>query len=212
MKNDECQIDFFAKDIAVSKYALPESVHIPVAAKEEADIIKYIGRITNVIVKGLPNKALLVEPYYIPQKDSLPIWQLPESEILHQSKQVWVHVNYKGYRPAYLKAFKDNNYKDLVMDHIMSRVVARLKFFNYLRIIPISKPANSSSAFSEKWAIKYHRSAKMKEVNKNSPARIQYADLADIVKMLNIKTGGSLQDPVNMAQALVRYPELGSAR
>lgn len=40
--------------------------------------------------------------------------------------------------------------------------------------------------------------------NSESPAFIQYADLADIVKMLNIKTGGSLQDPVNEAQALVR--------
>jgi len=29
-------------------------------------------------------------------------------------------------------------------------------------------------------------------------------DLADIVKMLNRKTGGSLQDPVNEAQSLVR--------
>jgi hypothetical protein len=38
-------------------------------------------------------------------------------------------------------------------------------------------------------------------VNKAHPAQIQYADIADIVKMLDVKTGGSLQDPVNEAQA-----------
>lgn len=40
-----------------------------------------------------------------------------------------------------------------------------------------------------------------------SPARIQYADLADIVKMLDSKTGGAHQDPVNAAQSLVRPPQ-----
>jgi hypothetical protein len=44
----------------------------------------------------------------------------------------------------------------------------------------------------------------MREKSRMSPARIQHADLADIVKMLNRKTGGALQDPVNEAQALVR--------
>jgi len=39
--------------------------------------------------------------------------------------------------------------------------------------------------------------------NKENPTFIQYADLADIVKMLDIKTGGTLQDPVNEAQKLV---------
>lgn len=35
---------------------------------------------------------------------------------------------------------------------------------------------------------------------------IQYTDLSDIVKMLNLKTGGAMQDPVNEAQRLVTYP------
>jgi hypothetical protein len=37
-----------------------------------------------------------------------------------------------------------------------------------------------------------------------SRASVQYADLADLVKMLDIKTGGSVMDPVNEAQAWVR--------
>lgn len=44
----------------------------------------------------------------------------------------------------------------------------------------------------------------MRERNRNSAARVQHADLADIVKMLNIRTGGVLQVPVNEAQALLK--------
>jgi len=201
-------VDQFARDIAITKYVLPVSVHIPVAAKEEADIDKYIGRVVDVLAAGVPNRALLVEPYYISQKDVLPIWQLPESAILHHPRQVWVHVDYSNYKKAYLKAFGELGDHGHVLDHIMNRRVARLKYFSYLRIVPISRGANSSSGgLSEKWAVEYHSSPEMRKVNRESPARIQYADLADIVKMLNIKTGGSLQDPVNEAQTLVTYPE-----
>lgn len=208
MIREEHIVDQFARDIAITKYALPISVHIPIAAKEEADIDKYIGRVIEVLASGEPNKALLIEPYYIPKKDALPIWQLQESAILHYPKQVWVHVDYPGYKKAYLKAFGKLDNCGYVLDHIMNRRVARLKYFSYLRIVPISREANSSSGgLSEKWAVEYHSSPKMRKENMESLARIQYADLADIVKMLNIKTGGSLQDPVNEAQALVMYPE-----
>ena len=74
----------------------------------------------------------------------------------------------------------------------------------YLRVVSISREANSSSGgLSEKWAVEYYGSPEMRAKSRESPARIQHADLADIVKMLNRKTGGALQDPVNEAQALV---------
>lgn len=207
MKQEVYNIDLFAKEIAITRSALPASVHIPVAAREEADIVKFIGRIIRVLSPGEPNKAILVEPYFIPERDALPIWELPESAILHHSKQVWVHVDYSGYKNAYLNAFGPLACAGRVLDHVMNRRVARLKLFSYLRIVPISREANSSSGgLCEKWAVKYLSSPAMQILNKESPARIQYADLADLVKMLNIKTGGSLQDPVNAAQKLVDYP------
>jgi hypothetical protein len=43
----------------------------------------------------------------------------------------------------------------------------------------------------------------MRQINKVSQAVVQYADLADIVKMLNMQGGGSLMDIVNEAQKLV---------
>jgi hypothetical protein len=89
----------------------------------------------------------------------------------------------------------------------MNRRVARLKGFNYLRIVPISRGANSShGTLSEGWAVEYHGSPEMREQNRLSQAAVQYADLADITKMLNMKGGGSFMDNVNEAQKLVELP------
>jgi len=91
-----------------------------------------------------------------------------------------------------------------VLDHVLNRRVARLKGFSYLRIVPISRGANSSSGgLSEKWGVEYHSSPSMVKKNREYPAFIQYADIADITKMLNLKTGGSIQDGVNDVIKLV---------
>jgi hypothetical protein len=181
---------------------MPAGLLIPIAAKDEHAIAKYIGTISDVIMKSEPNNALLVAIDEMPIiNERLAIWKLKESAILYIQKQVWVHVDYKGYRQAYQKAFPNENIKGLVLDHIMNRRVARLKGFNYLRIIPILREVNSSSGnVTEKYGYGYHSSAEMKRINNESIPNIQFADLADVVKMLNIKTGGSLQDGVNDAQ------------
>ena len=61
----------------------------------------------------------------------------------------------------------------------------------------------TSRRLCEKWGVAYHSTPRMVTINKSAGTFVQYADLADIVKMLNIKTGGSLQDAVNEAQALL---------
>jgi hypothetical protein len=138
----------------------------------------------------------------------LPIWGLPEAVVLHYPRQVWVHVVYGAYRRAYIRAFPDENLAGFVLDHIMNRRVARLKGFQYLRIVPISRAANSShGGLSEGWSVEYHSSPTMMDVNRASRAVVQYADLADIVKMLNMEGGGSLMDTVNEAQRLVDLPK-----
>ncbi len=47
----------------------------------------------------------------------------------------------------------------------------------------------------------------MRELNKASQAVVQYADLSDIVKMLNMEGSGSLMEIVNEAQKLVDSPD-----
>ncbi|MTI86422.1 MAG: hypothetical protein FH748_00485 [Balneolaceae bacterium] len=201
-------VDKHAKKIATKKFGLPPCVHIPVAARTEEALHRYIGNTTRVLAGGKPKKALLINCFELPPKNiKLPIWELENSKILRKQYQVWVHVDYSEYRRAYLRAFPDKKVSSLVLDHVLNRRVARLKDFRYLRIVPISRAANSSSGgLSEKWAVEYHSSSRMKKINENSPVKIQYADLADIVKMLDIKTGGKLQKPVNEAQYLVDEP------
>ena len=200
--------DPVAIEQALTQFVMPHSVLVPIAAKDEADISTYIGEVTTILSKGSPNKAMIVEPYRIPKKDSLPIWELPGSDILHSPRQVWVHVDYSGYRKAYLTGLGDTVKPGHVLDHVMNRRIARLKGFSYIRLVPISRAANSSSgSMAEQMGVAYHSSPRMRRLNAASKARIQYADLSDVVKMLNIKTGGSLQDPVNMAQALITYPK-----
>ncbi len=183
-------------------------LYVPIAARNEYAIQRFVGKIIEVLAGGTPSKALLVESYEPPKRENrLPIWQLEEANILHHPRQVWVHVDYSSYRKAYYKAFPEYPLNDVVLDHILNRRVARLKGFIYIRIIPISRAANSSSGgLAEKWSVEYHNSPKMKQLNKDSKSSVQYADLADIVKMLNLKTGGSLMDPVNDAQVLVSLP------
>lgn len=199
-------VDTFAEIQAKEKFALPVCLHVPIAAREVSDIRIHVGEIVNVIVDGSPPKALLVQVPGPRELDArLPIWQIAESAVLFRSPQVWVHVDLAAYRKAYQKAFPNENLNGLVLDHVLNRRVARLKGFTFLRLVPISRGANSSSGgLSEKWAVEYHSTPEMQMKHRMNLARTQNADLADLVKMMNRKTGGSLQDPVNEAQVLVK--------
>ena len=206
-------IDEEARDRALRVYALPICCHIPIAARNEAAIQKYIGKIARVLTPASPNKALLSHPYDAPPLNRrLPIWAMKESAILHHPQQVWVHVDYKGYRAAYAKAFPGESIKNVVLDHILNRKMARAMRFDYLRIVPISREANSSSGgLPEKWGIAYQTGAEMLQINAQCKSFIKYADLQDIVKMLNLKSGGGFQDTVNEAQSLVRENSTATA-
>ncbi len=206
-------IDEEARERALRVYALPVCCHIPTAARNEAAITKYIGQITRVLSSGSPNKALLVQSYEPPPLNRrLPLWTMKEAAILHHPQQIWVHVDYTGYRAAYARAFPDERLDGRVLDHVMNRKMARVMLFNYLRIVPISRGANSSSGgLPEKWGIAYQSSPEMAKINAERKSSIQYADLGDIVKMLDRKTGGALQDAVNEAQGFVREPTMPSA-
>src|SRR5271157_4421512 len=206
-------IDEHATRIPKRSGLLP-CLYVPIAARDTFAIERYVGRIATQLMPKSPDKALLVEAYEPEKADArLAIWDVPEAVVLHLSRQVWVHVDYRAYRRAYLQAFPDVDLTGLVLDHVMNRRVARLKGFAYLRLVPISRGANSShGALSEEWGVEYHSSPEMREKNRVSQAVVQYADLADITKMLNIKGGGSFMDNVNEAQKLVDLPDATGQR
>jgi hypothetical protein len=183
-------------------------LYIPIAARGINAIETYVGGVIEELEGSIPSKALLIDAYEPEEPDArLSIWDLPEAKVLHYPLQVWVHVDYRAYRKAYKIAFPDADLTGLVLDHVMNRRVARLKGFSYLRIVPISRAANSShGSLSEDWGVKYHSTEEMIQKNKESKAVVQYADLCDIVKMLDRKGGGSFMENVNDAQQYVDLP------
>ena len=201
-------IDEHATRIPMRSGLLP-CLYVPIAARDTFAIERYVGRITTHLMPKTPDKALLVQAYEPEKADArLAIWAIPEAIVLHLSRQVWVHVDYRAYRHAYQQAFPDFDLTGLVLDHVMNRRVARLKGFAYLRVVPISRGANSShGSLSEGWAVEYHSSPEMQQKNRLSQAAVQYADLSDIVKMLNMQGGGSHMDNVDEAQKLVELPD-----
>lgn len=200
-------IDQHAIRIPMNSGLLP-CLYVPIAARDINAIETYVGTIVTDLAPSSPGKALLVEAHTLEEADTrLAIWDVPEAVVLHYPRQVWVHVDYRAYQRAFMQAFPDFTLAGLVLDHVMNRRVAKLKGFNYLRVVPISRGANSShGALSEGWAVEYHSSPEMREKNRVSQAVVQYADLADITKMLNMKGGGSFMDNVNEAQKLVELP------
>ena len=198
------EIDKVAKSDIIHKYGIPESLHIPIAARDKESIVRYVGIIIAELSSPNTNNAFLVEVSTPkPINTKLAVWKLPESKVLHQVFQVWVHVDYKGYRNAYIKAFPDEDISSLILDHIPNRKMVKVMGFNYVRIIPISRGTNSSSgSLCEQWGVKYQSTPYMRKINSEKNNFIQYADLSCLIKMLNIKTGGGVMDAVNEGQKL----------
>lgn len=195
-------LDDAAKKTWAERLGLPVSLCFPVAARDEARIAQLVGDVVEILAPGSPNKALLIRAHAVAIDEQLPIWRLPSSRMLNPPLQVWVHVDYPAYRSAYKRAFPDEDLTGRVLDHVRNRRVARLQGFQYLRIVPISRGANSSSG----WTTESLYEMEYKRKNKGGEAPVDYTDLADLVKMLDLKTGGALQDGVNEAQRLVRPP------
>ena len=187
-------------------FGLPRCMLIPIAARDEQAIEEYVGS-TTLLSTRTPNKAFKVD-YRGPlaERDpTLPIWDLPESDLLHARTQVWVHVNYTGYRRAFLRVLPNLLKQGQVVDHIYNRRLARLHGYPYVRLMPISRSANSSSGRGpeSEWVKDYGTFTQDPELE---ATRVEHADPADIVKMLNIETGPYPLGPVGQALRLM-YPQ-----
>ena len=199
------KIDKVARDTALRRYALPECLHVPTAARDEQAITTYIGEIARVLSRGTPNKALLVRAKEPPPiDDRLPIWEMEGAAELHRGLQVWVDVGYTRYRDAYQRAFPTEMIAGRVLSHAMNRRVAFLRGFRYVRITPVSRGANSSSGFSEQWGVELHGAAGQTPEAARERAFVEYADLPSIMLMMDLKLGGGVMNVINEGQALVK--------
>ena len=162
------------------------------------------AQIQRVLSGGASRKALLVLANEPPPRDlRLPIWSHSNSHILHQRLQVWADVSYTRYRRTYRAAFPDEDLSDRVISHSMNRRLAALRGFQFVRLTATARGSNSSSAFSESWAVALHSTPEQKAANRRRGAFIQYADLTDLMLMLDMKLGGGVMDAVNEGQRLV---------
>ncbi len=200
----EFKVDEAAREIALRRSVLPECLHVPIAAVDEAAITDFIGEIVEVVRPGSPNKALKVRSKPpAPRDPRYPIWNDPRSALFHEPMQVWVHVDYNGYRRAYKRAMPTENIDGLVLSHCMNRRHAALKEFQYVRILPAGRVPNSSSRTSEDWGIKVFSAPRELESFRKRGVRIHYADLADLMVILDMSPGGGFMEAVNKAQKLV---------
>ncbi|MEQ9330224.1 hypothetical protein [Thalassobaculum sp.] len=197
-------VDEIARDIALRRWALPECLHVPIAAVSEEEIQTYIGDIVQVLAGRVRGRAFLVRvPDPPPVDRSLPIWDLPGSEIFHRSLQVWVDISYTRYRAAYRRAYPEEDISSRIISHAMNRRTAALKGYRFVRVTSASRASNSSSAFTENWAVDFHGRARDPEKARGG-ASIQYADLCDLMLMLDLRLGGGVMELVNQGQELVR--------
>jgi hypothetical protein len=200
-------IDAIARDVALHRYGLATCLHVPIAAVDEAAVTTYVGDVLQSVGSANGRRALLVRARPPdPPDPRFPVWAMAGSDILHQPLQLWVDVTYTRYRQAWRTAFPDPALGDQVLSHAMNRRVARLKGFRFVRLTPTSRSANSSAAFSERWAVALHGRPTQSAANLRRGAAIQYADVTDLMLMLNLRVGGGVMDRVNEGRALFRSP------
>jgi hypothetical protein len=198
-------IDVIAIGIALTRWALPECLHVPIAAVDEDAICKYVGDVERVVSgRGLRKALLVTVPERTPIDPLLPISEHPNAGILHARRQLWVHVAYRPYRLAYRRAFPNENIERRILSHAMNRETAVHKGFDFVRLTPVSGVANVSSAFSEQWAKALHKPKEPVVARRTGPPFIQYADLSDLMLMLDMMLGGGVMDAVNEGQKLLK--------
>lgn len=188
---------------AIRQWGVPECLHVPIVALDEEAITEHIGDIVQVIS---PGRALVVEVDQPPVRDDrLPIWSLPSSSVFFERRQVWVSYDYSRYRYAYAKALGEESIAGRVLAHMYNRRMAALRGYKFIRLVPVSRGANSSSSFTEQWGVGMAEKD-LGERRKKLGLKFQYADLGDLMVMLDIKLGGGVQEVFRVGQDLIEVP------
>lgn len=85
----------------------------------------------------------------------------------------------------------------------MNRRTALSKGYRFVRLTPVSPGNNTSSAFSEGWAVDRYQTDPSEQERKRQGALIQYADLADLMLMADLRLGFGVMELVNEGQRLI---------
>lgn len=190
---------------AMREWAVPECLHVPVVAEDETAIADHIGDIVQVLS---PGRALVVAIDPPPERDiRLPIWAHPMASAFFEPLQVWVNPSYTRYRQAYARAKGHESVSGKVLAHVYNRRMAMLRGYSFVRLVPVSRRANSSSSFTEQWGVEL-AAADLGARRRQRGLRMQYADLSDLLVMLDMNLGGGVQEVFRIGQNLIEVPGL----
>jgi hypothetical protein len=211
-------------DPSANTFGLPPCLHLPIAAADIEAITKYVGTVVDRIVASDGRfNALCIEPYnpLLPEDPRVALWHEPNAayyrQQLHPGKQVWVHVDFRRYRAAYLRFGMSAPAPGHVLDHVQNRQAIRLRGYShpYLRLCPVSRAVNTSGGVNaggegmEKGYVRSLLAASSDEPDgplaQFARRKIIYADPMDITKMLNIAPGTQVLNGVRDTMQLL-YP------
>jgi len=144
------------------------------------------------------------------QEPNVPIWKSSlagsANDRLYPPRQVWVHVDYAGYRQAYIQFGMPAIPQNYFLDHVQNRkaIGLRQNSHPYLRLCPVHRRVNTSGGHSAGG-----EGMEKKFLADNAPPllwnKIIYADPMDLTKMLDIAPGTQVLDGVRDTQRLF-YP------
>ena len=195
--------DEAAYEQAMREWVVPECLHVPIVAADEDAITDHVGDIVEVLS---PGRALIVAIDPPMERDlRLPIWKLPSVGVLFEPLQVWVSPKYTRYRNAYVRAHGREAVSGKVLAHVYNRRMALLRGYGFVRLVPVSRRANSSASFAEQWGVEL-AAADLGARRRERGLRIQYADLSDLLVMLDVSLGGGVQEAFRVGQNLIDIP------
>ncbi|HXU84602.1 MAG TPA: hypothetical protein VN773_02245 [Verrucomicrobiae bacterium] len=198
-------------EAAAPKFGLPRSLQIPIAARSERAIEDFVGPIVGRRLgrTGLP-MALLVRGAYGPRsEDDVPLWTSDlgavASRQLHPELEVWVDVDYRLYRFAYL-AFGLGLPAGFVLDHVQNRRAIRQRHRSHpwLRLCPVRSRTNTNAGVisggegMENEFVRTH----LGDIEAKPQDEMIYADPFDLTKMLDVFPGTGVLDGVRDTQPL----------
>jgi hypothetical protein len=204
-------------------FGLPASLHVPVAARDVEAVADQVG----VLIAQLRGRdgranALKVRTRRIPvNSDDASLWRQPEAPAyraaLYPEYQLWVHVDYWGYRGAWVRLGMPELAPGIVLDHVANRRATRERGMLHplIRLCPVSAATNSnaghrqgSEGLETEWMRKLRSlpEDQRESWTKNFATPIVYADPADLTKMLDVAPGTDTLDGVRDFQAFFYSP------
>ena len=135
---------------------------------------------------------------------------------LHPAYQLWVHVDYEGYRKAWTSLDMPRLDSGIVLDHIWNRQATRIRghIHPYLRLAPVASQVNTNAGHrmgGEGMEREFMENLQSRPEERKSKllqkmkTEMVYADPMDLTKMIDIAPGTHCLEGVRETQKLF-YP------